>query len=82
MDHSIVAIDRGQNEIKDGKVYAVNYDEGNVIKKVFRNGNILQLVSENQEEKFQPPLLLDLTDPQYRGRNPVIGRVVWGWREY
>lgn len=71
-DGDSLLVDTGQIEVKDGKVYALWYEGGERVKRLFRMpGGGLRIRSDNATEN--PEILLG---PEYMGHVRIIGRVV------
>jgi phage repressor protein C with HTH and peptisase S24 domain/transcriptional regulator with XRE-family HTH domain len=70
-DQDALVVDTSQVEVVDGKVYALWYDGGERVKRLFRlPGGGLRIVSDNPKH---PTIELDAT---HRGEVRIIGRVV------
>ncbi len=70
-DGDSLVIDTGQQEVNDGQVYALWYDGGERVKRLYRMpGGGLRIKSDNPEHG-----LIEL-GPDYAGHVRIIGRVV------
>lgn len=78
-DGSIVGIDLENNEIQEGKVFAVRYKDGCTIKRIFRDENYLILASDNPDQDTYKNMIINLEEAEY---NPLIGKVVWAWSKF
>ncbi len=76
-DKSIVCIDRTEKTIINGTIYAVSLPDGSVVKRVFKNGKTLQLISDNPDPQYRQAIILNLNEME--GYNPVVGKVIWSW---
>jgi SOS-response transcriptional repressor LexA/DNA-binding transcriptional regulator YiaG len=69
-DGCSILVDRGQTELRDGRIFVLRTDDGLVVKRVRRDGELWQLVSDNPS-----------WDPVPLGpEDAVIGEVRWSGR--
>lgn len=71
---SMVAIDRDDREMVNGKIYAVRTEWGCTIKFLKRQGDFLILIPGN---KYHEPEVIDLAEMT---TDPIVGRIIWNWQ--
>ena len=76
---SMVAIDRGDRQIRENKPFAIRTEWGCTIRFLQREGDILLTMPGNPDRELYPVQILNLKNLSY---DPIVGRVIWNWQTF